>query len=61
MSDTSSRVKALLDGPEAIATSHLPTELAQLIVNHEANLLEIVRASSAWLINDDDSKRGRGE
>lgn len=48
------------EGPESPAVARLPAELAQLIISHQANLLDIVRASGEWLTSDDDKKRGRG-
>lgn len=48
------------DGPESPAVGQLPAELAQLIIQHRANLLDIVRASGEYLTSDDDKRRGRG-
>lgn len=46
--------------PENPAVAQLPAELAQLIIQHRANLLDIVRASGEYLTSDDDKRRGRG-
>jgi hypothetical protein len=48
------------DGSESPAVAQLPAELAQLIVAHRANVLDIVKASSEFLTSDDDKRRGRG-
>lgn len=45
---------------ESPAVAQLPAELAQLIVSHRANLLDIVKASGEFLTSDDDKRRGRG-
>lgn len=48
------------EGGESPAVAQLPAELAQLIVAHQANLLDIVRASGEYLTSEDDERRGRG-
>lgn len=48
------------DGAESPAVAQLPAELAQLIIQHRANLLDIVRASGEYLTSDDDKRRGKG-
>lgn len=48
------------EGAESAAVAQLPAEIAQLIVQHRANLLDVVRASGDYLTSDDDKRRGRG-
>lgn len=49
------------EGVESPGVAQLPSELAQLIVAHQANLLDIVKASGEYLTSDDDKRRGRGK
>lgn len=49
------------EGPESPSVAQLPSELAQLIVAHQANLLDIVKASGEYLTSEDDKRRGRGK
>lgn len=42
------------------STSPLPAEIAQLIADHTANLLDVVRALGESLTSEDDVRRGRG-
>ena len=48
------------EGAESPAIAQLPAELAQLIIAHQANLLDIVKASGEYLTSEDDKRRGRG-
>lgn len=63
MASTSVRdsVQAFLTSEEPACSSQIPSELAQLIAQHQANLLQVVRASGEWLTAEEDIKRGRGE
>lgn len=60
---TSSLVSSFLNSHEPAdnaAVAQLPAELAQLIASHQANLLDVVKASSEYLTSEDDKRRGRG-
>lgn len=49
-----------LKSDEAASASATPGQIAQLIAQRQAPLLEVVKASAEYLTNEEDKKRGRG-
>lgn len=45
---------------DTASTSAIPGQIAQLIAQRQAPLLDVVRASAEYLTNEEDKKRGRG-